>query len=178
MHPGEQRLELATAQRCTWIGLKPTCVRVCKNCENCTASEKRDQKRGLLPPKPNPETIPWHTLCIDLAGPCKFGDEKKTETHIELRCVTVTDPATRFFETVEIGQKTTDVTANCWLEIHWLPRWPWPAEATVDKGREFAKEVSETLENECCVKRKIIASRNLQSNSTIERCHKTLHNMI
>ena len=86
MHPGEQRLELTIAQRCTWIGLKPTCVRVCKNCENCTASKKHDQKIGLLPPEPNPEIILWHTLCVDLLGPHKFGDKKKPETHIELHC--------------------------------------------------------------------------------------------
>jgi len=49
---------------------------------------------------------------------------------------------------------------------------------TMDKGREFAWEVSETLQNECGVKRKIITSCNPQSNSMIERCHKTLHNMI
>ena len=48
----------------------------------------------------------------------------------------------------------------------------------MDKGREFAKEVSETLTNEYGVKRKIITSHNPQSNSMIERCHKTLHNMI
>jgi len=112
MHPGEQRLEVTTAQRCKWIGLKPTCARVCKNCENCAASKKRDQKKGLLPPEPNPEIIPWHTLCIDLVGPCKFGDKKKPETHIELHCVTMADPVTGFFETVEIGQKTADVIAN------------------------------------------------------------------
>jgi len=87
------------------------------------------------------------------------------------------DPATGFFQTAEIGQKTADVTAN-WLEIHWLARCPWPAETTMDKGREFAREVSETLQNECGVERKIVASRNPQSNSMIERCHKTLHNMI
>jgi len=61
MHSGEQRLELTTAQHCTWIGLKPTCVRVCKNCKNCTASKECDQKTGLLPTKPTPEIIPWHT---------------------------------------------------------------------------------------------------------------------
>jgi len=77
VHPGEQRLELTMAQHHPWIGLKPTCVRVCKNCETCAASKERDQKIGLLPPKPTPETIPWHALCIDLAGPHKFGDEKK-----------------------------------------------------------------------------------------------------
>jgi len=127
--------------------------------------------------KPTPEIILWHTLCVDLVGPCKFGDDKKPETHIELHCVTMADPATGFFETVEIGQKTANTMAN-WLEIHWLTRHPWPTETTVDKGREFAREVSHTLENECGVKHKIITSRNPQSNSTIERCHKTLHNMI
>jgi len=48
----------------------------------------------------------------------------------------------------------------------------------MDKGREFAREVSETLKNEYGIKRKIITSRNPQSNSMLERCHKTLHNMI
>ena len=75
------------------------------------------------------------------------------------------------------SQKTADAMAN-WLEIHWLTRHPWPTEMTMDKGREFAREVSETLQNECGVKRKIVTSRNPQSNSMIERCHKTLHNMI
>jgi len=48
----------------------------------------------------------------------------------------------------------------------------------MDKGREFAREVSETLKNKCGVKRKIVTSRSPQANSMIERCHKTLHNMI
>ena len=48
----------------------------------------------------------------------------------------------------------------------------------MDKGTEFAAEVSDTLKNEYGIKRKIITSRNPQSNSMIERCHKTLHNMI
>jgi len=119
MHPGEQRLELTIAQHCTWIGLKPTCLLVCKNCENCAVSKERDQKIGLHPPKATPEIIPWHTLCIDLVGPYKFGDKKKPETYIELHCMKMVDSATGFFKIVEIGQKTANVIAN-WLEIHWL----------------------------------------------------------
>jgi len=121
MHPGGQRLELTMVQRRTWIGLKPTCLCGCKNCENFTVSEKRDEKKGLLPPEPNPEIVSWHAPCVDLAGPCKFGDKRKPETHIELHCVNVMDPATGCFEMVEIGQKIADVTAN-WLEFHWLTR--------------------------------------------------------
>jgi len=48
----------------------------------------------------------------------------------------------------------------------------------MDKGSEFAAEVRDTLKDEHGFVRKTIASRNPQSNSTIERCHKALHNMI
>jgi len=48
----------------------------------------------------------------------------------------------------------------------------------MDKGSEFAAEVRDTLKNEYGFVRKIITSRNPQSSSMIERCHKTLHNMI
>jgi len=48
----------------------------------------------------------------------------------------------------------------------------------MDKGKEFAREVSKTLKNENGVKWKTVTSRNPQANSMIERCHKTLHNMI
>jgi len=114
---------------------------------------------------------------VDLVGPCKFGDPKKPETHIELHCMTVIDPATGFFETVEIGEKAANRIAN-WLELHWLTRHPWPTEVTLDKGKEIARKVSETLKNECGIKRKIVASCNPQANSMIEMCHKTRHNMI
>jgi len=87
------------------------------------------------------------------------------------------DPATGFFEIVEIGEKTANIIAN-WLEIHWLTQYPWHTEITMDKGREFAKEVSKTLTNKYGIKRKIVTCHNPQSNSMIERCHKTLHNMI
>jgi len=96
-------------------------VRVCECCENCAVSKKRDQKLALLPPKPNPEVILWHTLCIDLVGPYKFGDPKKHKTYIELHCMTMIDPATGFFEIVEIGEKIAGIIAN-WLELHWLTR--------------------------------------------------------
>jgi len=157
MHPGEKRLELTIAQHCTWIGLPTTCVRVCKCCENCAVSKKRDTRYGLLPPKPNPEIIPWHTLCIDLVGLYEFGIPEKPETHIELHCMTVVDPATGFFETVEIGENTADIIAN-WLELHWLSRYPWPTEITMDKGREFAtsREVNKTLINDCDISGRLL----------------------
>ena len=82
-----------------------------------------------------------------------------------------------FFKIVEIGEKTADYIAN-WLEIQWLSGYPWPAEITIDRGTEFATEVSATLKSECGIRCKIITSRNPQANSIMERHHKTLHNMI
>jgi len=94
MHPGEKRLELTIVQHYTWIGLSATCISACKRCANCAVSKKRDKKHGLLSPKPTPEIIAWHTLCIDLVGPYKFGNPKKPETHVEFHCMTMIDPAT------------------------------------------------------------------------------------
>jgi hypothetical protein len=32
-------------------------------------------KYGQVPPKPRPEIVPLHTLCIDLIGPHKVGED-------------------------------------------------------------------------------------------------------
>ena len=103
------------------------------------------------------------TPCIDLIGPYNFGPKmigkKPNPNHIQLHCLTMIDPATGFFEVCEIGRKQADYVANH-LEMHWLTRYPWPTEITMDKGTEFAAEVSETLKGEYGITRKIIASRN------------------
>jgi len=101
----------------------------------------------MLPPKPTPEIIQWCALCMHLVGPCEFGNKKKPETHIKLHCLIMIDHATGCFEVFEIREKTANVIAN-WLEIHWLSRHPWPTEIAVDKGTEFAAEVSELLKND------------------------------
>ena len=48
----------------------------------------------------------------------------------------------------------------------------------MDRGREFAAEVRETLKNEYGINRKMITTRNPQANSIIERVHQVIHNMI
>ena len=51
-------------------------------------------------------------------------------------------------------------------------------ESAVDRGTEFTAKAGATLKSGHGIRHKIIASRNPQSNSIVERCHKTLHNMI
>ena len=181
MHPGETRLEFTIAQHYTWIGLRKTCINVCQACELCKVAKKRGKKYGKLPPKPTPEIIPWHTLCIDLVGPYKFGapyiKDKLNPNYCTLLCLTMLDPATGFFEVVEIAEKKADYIANI-LEMHWLCRYPWPTEVRMDRGSEFAAEVRDTLKDEYGITLKVITTRNPQSNSMVERCHQTFGKMI
>ena len=60
--------------------------------------------------------------------------------------MTMIDPATGWFEIVEIPNKRADCIANV-LECAWLTRHPWPTEIRMDKGREFAGEVTAALKN-------------------------------
>ena len=48
----------------------------------------------------------------------------------------------------------------------------------MDRGREFCKEVSETIKDECGLSKKLITTRNPQANAIVERVHKVVHQMI
>jgi hypothetical protein len=69
-----------------------------------------------LPPKKEPELIPWHTLCcINLIGPYLFGvkDEKKgINTRVDLWRLTMINPATGWFEIAEIPTKSAYFISN------------------------------------------------------------------
>ena len=146
--------------------------RSCRACKVCKAAKHGPKKCGLLPPK-NPESIPWHTPCIDLLGACAFGKGKKETT---CHCLAMIDPATGWFEIVEVHSKQADKIINL-LEFTWLTRCPWPTQVIMDRGKEFAAEVRDTLIRECGVIRKVITTRNPQANAMVERAHQVIHNM-
>jgi hypothetical protein len=70
MHPGETRTEATIAQHFYWKGMRTTVLDACKKCDNVLNKES-----GKLPPKSNVEQVPWHTLCVDLIGPYKVGED-------------------------------------------------------------------------------------------------------
>ena len=174
LHTGETRMELTMGQHYYWPKMRETIQAFCKRCAMCRKTKKKQTKRGLLPPKANVETIPWHTLCIDLIGPYSFGHK---ENQVELWCMTMIDPATGWFEIVEIPTKRADYIAN-YLEMTWLTRYPWPTEIIMDRGKEFAAEVRELINTEYGINKKLITTRNPQANAVVERVHKTVHQMI
>ena len=72
------------------------------------------------PPKKS-ELIPWHTLCIDLSiGPYKSGYKKNK---VVLHTMHMINPATRWFEIVEVSNRRADEISNA-LEHVWLLRYP------------------------------------------------------
>ena len=175
MHPGETRTELTMGQHFTWRGMRKTVEDICGKCQACQLQKPKLKRLGHLPPK-LPEEIPWERLCIDLIGPYTIGSKDKSDV-ATLHCLTMIDPVTGWFEIAEIPAKRADVIFNV-LEQTWLVRYPRPAEIIMDRGKEFAAEVRDELQNEYGVIRKLITTRNPQANSMVERAHQTIHNMI
>jgi len=167
-------MELTMGQHYYWKGMRPTIQAFCKHCGVCKRTRKRNSKKGFVPVKANVEAIPWHTLCIDLIGPYKFGVK---EEEVSLHCLTMIDPATGWFDICEIPSKRADYVAN-YLEMTWFSRYPWPTEIVMDRGKEFAKEVRELICTEYGIAKKLITTRNPQANSIVERVHKVVHQMI
>ncbi len=174
MHPGEKRMQLTLGQHFYWKNMAKTVKSVCSRCAVCQLAKPKQQKLGIIPPKENAEIVPWETLCIDLIGPYTFGEGEK---RITLHCLTMIDPATGWFEIVEIPNKRADYIANI-LEMTWLNRYPWPSTVIADRGREFMAEVKTLLRDQYGCLQKFITTRNPQANSFVERAHQTVHNMI
>ena len=135
LHSGETRTELTIGQHFYWKGIRAmraSVTRVCKNCEICRCTKFRNKKYGLLPPK-NPDVLPWHTLCIDLVDPYTMG---KDSNEVKLHCLTMIDPATGWFEIVEIPNRRADNVSN-YLKFAWQTSYPWPTQVVFDRGSEF-----------------------------------------
>ena len=79
-------------------------------------TKRNKSKYGHLPAK-DAEAIPWNQLCVDLVGPYKIPINSpnkawKKKNFDSLWCVTIIDPATSWFEMVEINSKTPMNIAN------------------------------------------------------------------
>jgi hypothetical protein len=113
-------------------------------------------------------------LCIDLVGPYTMG---KDSDEVKLHCLTMIDPATGWFEIVEIPNRHADYISN-FLERTWLTCYPWPTQVVLDRGSEFQAELSVLLKNEYRITKKVITTRNPQANSMVERVHQVIHQLI
>jgi hypothetical protein len=76
-----------------------TIRRYIESCQSCQVNKRHSQKYRHLPPKLVIMT-PWKALCVDLIGPYTL--KGKDGLSIDFVCFTMIDPATSWFEIVEL----------------------------------------------------------------------------
>ena len=82
-----------------WKGMQNTIRSHVKKCHSCQVNKRQKHKYGKLPTK-LAITTPWEAVCVDLIGPYTL--KGKDRTQIDFMCVTMIDPATSWFEIVEL----------------------------------------------------------------------------
>ncbi len=106
-HPGHSHLDETMRSVMYWNGMRTTIWKYIKSCRSCQVDKRHSQKYGHLPPKLVIMT-PWKALCVDLIDP--YSLKGKDGLSIDFMCLTVINPATSWFEMVElptVAQETT-----------------------------------------------------------------------
>ena len=190
-HPGENRLEETIVSVMYWPGMRAQIRRHVKSCERCQKGKRRKRKYGKLPPK-IATTVPWKSVSVDLIGP--YTVKGKDGTILDFMCLTMIDPATGWFEIVELpnadvtylrnGNEITEViidksaaTVSHLFNKSWLSRYPRSSTVVYDNGSEF-KSHFESLCDSYGLKRKPTTIKNPQANAILERIHAVIADMM
>lgn len=199
-HPGRERLEETLASTMYWHGMRVQIRKFTKNCERCQKGKKRKRKYGHLPPK-IAVVVPWQTVQVDLIGP--YTIKGRNGTVLDFMCMTMIDPATGWFEVVELpttkvfrNSKKKDEDGN-YVNVEvpdeifdktsasisrlfnkaWLSRYPRPKEVICDNGSEFKLHFVDLLRS-YSITRKPTTSKNPQANAICERVHGVFGDMM
>ena len=201
-HPGSTRLEETLRAVMYWNDMRSTIRKHVKNCRSCQINKRKKLKYGKLPTK-FVITNPWESLCVDLIGPYTLRGKDGTE--IDFMCLTMIDPASSWFEIVELPvteeifsplfmrskkdkthkeTKTKDAyfdkssaMISTLVNKNWFSRYPRCQYIIYDNGSEF-KLHFETLCDSYGVKRKPTSIKNPQANAILERVHQVVMTML
>jgi len=197
-HPGHTRLEETLRAAMYWKSMRTTIRSYVKKCRSCQVNKRRKLKYGKLPTK-LVITTPWEALCVDLIGPYTL--KGKDGSQIDFMCLTMIDPASSWFEMVELpvmetitpivnkkGTKTHEITKENYFDktstmiSHlvnktWFSRYPRCQNIIYDNGSEF-KLHFEALCDSYGIKRKPTSVKNPQANAILERVHQVIMTML
>ena len=203
-HPGQQGLEETLRASVYWTNMRDTVRRYVRNCRTCQLNKASSRKYGHLPPK-EVTTTPWETLCVDLIGPYTL--KGKDGTEIDFMCVTMIDPASSWFEIIELPVAELDgtpatakksKTKSKKIDLNkrnkeyfdktsaqvsrlvyksWLSRYPRCREMIYDNGSEFKLDFR-ALCDSYGIKSKQTTIKNPQANAILERVHLVIANMM
>jgi hypothetical protein len=140
---------------------------------------------------------PWEALCVDLIGPYTLSG--KGGSSIDFMCLTMIDPATSWFEIVELlklqretsGSKVTNKNtkeADLYFDktsaqisnlvyTTWFSRCPRCRYLIYDNGSKF-KLHFRALCDSYVIKHKPTSGKNPQANAILERIHAVVMNML
>ena len=183
-HPGGDRLASTLKQVCVWKGMINQARNYCTRCPKCQKFKKRSTKYGHVPPKEAETMEPWHTVCVDLIGnysvkaKVRQTDGSIKVCEINLLCMTFIDPATGWFEIVEVPQidQTSARMSQLFDEV-WLSRYPRPRKVIYDNGTEFKKNFQPLLKD-FAIKPTCTSIKNPQANAILERIHQVVGSML
>jgi hypothetical protein len=194
-HPGNTRLEETLKATMYWTNMRKTVRSHVKTCRSCQINKKQSTKYGKLPTK-LVVTAPWEALCVDLIGP--YTMRGKDGTEIDFMCLTMIDPASSWFEVVELpvvehattGRSVHNATKekdayfdkssamiSTLVDKTWFSRYPRCQHIIYDNGSEF-KLHFEALCDSYGIKRKPTSVKNPQANAILERVHQVLMTML
>jgi hypothetical protein len=175
--------------------MRTTIRSLTKSCKTYQTNKKRKLKYGHLPSK-TIITVPWRALCVNLIGPYTL--KGKDGTIIDFMALTMINPATSWFEVVELplvrrlktitinGKESSIVeeifnkTSECIARLvnkTWLSRYPRCPYIIYDNGNEF-KLNFEYLCETYGIKRKPTTTKNPQAIAILECLHQVLGQML
>ena len=200
-HPGHTRLEETLRAAMYWKGMRNTVRKYVKNCHACQVNKRHKHKYGKLPTK-FAITNPWDVLCVDLIGP--YTIKGKDGTEIDFMCLTMIDPASSWFEIVELpviteaiipldtkgrkGKKTHEEPKLAYFDKSsamisnlvnktWFSRYPRCQYIIYDNGSEF-KLHFKALCDSYGITSKPTSVKNPQANAILERVHQVISSML
>ena len=158
-------------------------------CVRCQLGKHRKRKYGHLPPK-IVQVTPWNQVCVDLIGPYMI--KAKDKTIVDFMCLTILDPATPWFEIVELPNKDItcirdkdkeeireviiDKFSACIARLFntpWLSQYLRAVSIIYDNGSKF-KIFFENWCESFQLKHKPTTIKNPQANTILERIHQVV----
>ena len=139
-------------------------VRSCDECQKRKPSNSKNDNLLLSLPTPNE---PWHTVCVDFAGPLV------TTERGNKNILVVIDVATRYVEAEATSSQSAETTADVLLS-RIIFKHGAPKVFITDKGRNFMSRVIRLLLNRLGVDQRSTTAYNPQCNGLVERQNRTI----
>jgi transposase InsO family protein len=148
-----------------WHAMGTTIANYCRTCARC---QLNNPKLFTAPSemRSTPMHHPFHTVCVDLAGP--LVESKAGNQYI----IFIIDTYTKWAEAVPIPNKRSSTTALA-LNTALLSRHGNPIEVVTDQGKEFRKHFDRILQQRN-IHHRSTAAYNPQANGQVERFVRTV----